>query len=162
MNGVLCAGNKDKTNYVIIQLLLICHSQIKCQIKVRGALCLFNGLQATCSYCWQTTIVQVVNVEGSETPCIEFSISFLVFFPRGGGERRRRGENGSPASINASFNYIAIIPLSPLRKVGLDYMVQKEIAENNNFKTASLLRICKNLVAVSSLPFSGQAHSSSC
>lgn len=48
MNGVLCAGNKDKTNYVIIQLLLICHSQIKCQIKVRGPLCLFNRL-ATCS-----------------------------------------------------------------------------------------------------------------
>lgn len=35
MNGVLCAGNKEETNYVIIQLLLVCHSQIKCQIKVR-------------------------------------------------------------------------------------------------------------------------------
>ena len=43
MNGVLCAGNKDKTNYVIIQLLLICHSQIKCQIKVRGhCVCLMD------------------------------------------------------------------------------------------------------------------------
>lgn len=78
------------------------------------------------------------------------------------GETEEEGENGSPASINASFNYIAIIPLSPLRKVGLDYMVQKEIAENNNFKPASLLRICKNLVAFSSLAFSGQTHSSSC
>lgn len=36
MNGVLCAGNKEETNYVIIQLPLVCHSQIKCQIKVRG------------------------------------------------------------------------------------------------------------------------------
>lgn len=33
MNGVLCAGNKEETNYVIIQLLLVCHGQIKCQIK---------------------------------------------------------------------------------------------------------------------------------
>lgn len=45
MNGVLCAGNKEETNYVIIQLLLVCHSQIKCQIKVS----VFNGVQATCS-----------------------------------------------------------------------------------------------------------------
>lgn len=44
MNGVLCSGNKDKTNYVIIQLLLVCHGQIKCQIKVRGPQCLFNGV----------------------------------------------------------------------------------------------------------------------
>lgn len=36
MNGVLCAGNKEETNYVIIQLPLVCHSQIKCQIKVGG------------------------------------------------------------------------------------------------------------------------------
>ena len=43
MNGVLCAGNKDKTNYVIIQLLLVCHSQIKCQIKERGhSVCLME------------------------------------------------------------------------------------------------------------------------
>lgn len=66
MNGVLCAGNKDKTNYVIIQLLLICHSQIKCQIKVRGALCLFNGLQATCFDCCQTTSVQVLSATGKK------------------------------------------------------------------------------------------------
>lgn len=92
-----------------------------------------------------------MNVEGSKTPCIEFSISFFAGEAAGGGRRRR--ENGSPASINASFNYIAIIPLSPLRKVGLDYMVQKEIAENNNFKPASILRICKNLVAFSFLAF---------
>lgn len=36
MSGVLCAGNKDKTNYVIIQLLLVRLRQIKCQIKERG------------------------------------------------------------------------------------------------------------------------------
>lgn len=43
MNGVLCAGNKEETNYVIIQLLLVCHSQIKCQIKVRGhSVCLME------------------------------------------------------------------------------------------------------------------------
>lgn len=53
MNGVLCAGNKEETNYVIIQLLLVCHSQIKCQIKVRGPQCLFNGVRATCSRVWQ-------------------------------------------------------------------------------------------------------------
>lgn len=88
--------------------------------------------------------------------------AILFFFAGEVGGEGGGGENGSPASINASFNYIAIIPLSPLRKVGLDYMVQKEIAENNNFKPASLLRICKNLVAFSSLAFSGQTHSSSC
>lgn len=43
MNGVLCAGNKEETNYVIIQLPLVCHSQIKCQIKVRGhSVCLME------------------------------------------------------------------------------------------------------------------------
>lgn len=53
MNGVLCAGNKGETNYVIIQLLLVCHSQIKCQMKVRGhSVCLME-CEATCSRVWQ-------------------------------------------------------------------------------------------------------------
>lgn len=50
-------------------------------------------------------------------PWSEFSVSFFSEEGRG---------NGSPASINASFNYIAVIPLSPQRKVGLDYAVQRK------------------------------------
>lgn len=49
MNGVLCAANKEETNYVIIRLLLVCLGQIKCQIKESGPQHLFNGAEATCS-----------------------------------------------------------------------------------------------------------------
>lgn len=58
MNGVLCAGNKEETNYVIIQLLLVCHGQIKCQIKKKSevegeavegfVLIEYGGLPARC------------------------------------------------------------------------------------------------------------------
>lgn len=62
MNGVLCAGNKEETNYVIIQLLLVCHGQIKCQIKkkicevegeaVKGFVLIeYGGLPACCRCC---------------------------------------------------------------------------------------------------------------